>query len=130
MKTVLMRTVNWLLYAGFCALIGTGFLLTFRLPPGSRGGRGMELLGWGRHDWGDVHFWAACVVVVLTIAHLALNWAWVRRVASHGRRWQLLAGAVAGFALIALFLLLPVTRQHSVGIGDPDHSPPPTYLRH
>lgn len=121
MKPTLMRIANWLLYVGFCFLIGTGWLLEFRLVPGSRGGRGLELLGWGRHDWGDLHFWTACAVVALTIAHLALNWAWVRKVANDNRRWRMLAGFGVGLALIAAFIFLPITRREG-GEGE-DHGP-------
>ena len=111
MKPTLMRVINWILYAGFCALTGTGLLLSFRLLPGSRGGRGLELLGWGRHDWGDVHLWIACVVIALTLAHLVLNWAWVKKVANYGHNWRLLAGFGVGVAIIIAFVVLPITRR-------------------
>ncbi|MFA5189666.1 MAG: DUF4405 domain-containing protein [Verrucomicrobiia bacterium] len=114
MKPRLMRTVNWLLYAGFCALTGTGLLLSFRMPPGSRGGRGLEFLGWGRHDWGDVHLWIALAVIALTVAHLVLNWAWVKKVGSDGRHWGLLGRGSIGLALVVVFLVLPVTRQQGL----------------
>jgi len=119
MKPTLMRIANWLLYVGFCLLIGTGWLLEFRLPPGSRG---LELLGWSRHDWGDLHFWTACAVVALAIAHLALNWAWVRKVAHDNRRWRMVVGFGVGLALIAAFILLPITRRGGRGgAGDDTH---------
>ena len=118
MKPTLMRVVNWLLYAGFCALIGTGLLLSFRLLPGSRGGRGLELLGWERHAWGDVHLWIACAVIALTVAHLVLNWAWVKKVANYGRNWRMLVGFGVGLVIIAAFMFLPITRrQGGEGMG-------------
>ncbi len=121
MKTRLMRMVNWLLYAGFCALTGTGLLLSFRMPPGSRGGRGLEFLGLGRHDWGDVHLWIALAVIALTVAHLVLNWAWVKKVGSDGRFWGLLGRGSVGLVLVVVFLLLPVTRQQGSEIEKMDH---------
>lgn len=121
MKPRLMRMVNWLLYAGFCALTGTGLLLSFRMPPGSRGGRGLEFLGLGRHDWGDVHLWIALAVIALTVAHLVLNWAWVKKVGSDGRFWGLLGKGSVGLVLVVVFLVLPVTRQQGGEIDRMDH---------
>jgi hypothetical protein len=55
-------------------LIATGLLARYVLPPGS-GSRRM-LLGLGRHDWGDIHFWIACAGGALLLVHLALHWQW------------------------------------------------------
>ena len=46
-----------LLWLVFCAMAGTGLLLAFRLPPGFRGGAGLAVMGWTRHQWGDLHTW-------------------------------------------------------------------------
>jgi hypothetical protein len=60
------------------------------LPPGAGGHRygfaqrfGIEIepktfLGWGRHDWGSLHFWVAVVFVGMLVVHLALNWTWIK----------------------------------------------------
>ena len=111
MKPTWMRIVNWLLYMGFCALTGTGLLLSFRLVPGSRGGRGLELLGWGRHDWGDVHLWIACAVIGLTVIHLVLNWAWMKKVGSYGCNWRMLTGVGVGLVIVVVFIFPPITRR-------------------
>jgi len=121
MRATFLRTFNWLLYFGFCSMIATGLLLAFRLPPGSRGGRGLAVLGWGRHDWGDLHLWLAYGVIALVIAHLVLNWAWVKRVAAFGRLWPALFALIAGLALIVTFFTLPVTRGQ--GDDEEDHGP-------
>jgi hypothetical protein len=55
----------------------TGLLLRWILMPGSRGGRGLEFLGLGRRDWGDVHFWLSIALLVLVLVHVALHWTWV-----------------------------------------------------
>jgi hypothetical protein len=68
-------------------LAGTGSIMRWVLPPGSGGGRGYgfrggrgpgpggeqvkQLLGLGRHDWGDIHF-------ALVLVHLALHWTWIK----------------------------------------------------
>jgi hypothetical protein len=58
----------------FC-LVTTGLILRYVLPPGT-GGR-FQVLGWGRHDWGDVHFWLAVGIGVFALVHVALHWSWV-----------------------------------------------------
>jgi len=37
----------------------------------------MLLWGWDRHDYGQVHFYLAITVLVLTLVHVWLHWAWV-----------------------------------------------------
>jgi len=74
-------------------LAGTGAIIKWVLPPGSgglgrelHGGHGgehsgehiRELLGMGRHDWGEVHLWLGTIFVVLMLVHLVLHWGWVK----------------------------------------------------
>ena len=61
----------------------TGFIVKFILPPGT-GARHHEpsehtryLLGWGRHDWGDLHFVMAVIFVILMVIHIWLHWEWI-----------------------------------------------------
>jgi hypothetical protein len=86
-------TVNFLVdaiaFLDLLGLIATGAILRFILPPGSggghgrgfRGGRGLddvkELLGLGRHDWGDVHFVLSLLFLLLMLVHLILHWTWI-----------------------------------------------------
>jgi len=72
-------------------LIVTGFLLEYTLPPGS-GRLGTEgfgaapgglqrpiLLLWGlsRHEWGNIHYWAAIALMAALSFHLLLHWKWI-----------------------------------------------------
>lgn len=77
----------------FVALMATGLLIEFVLPPGAGGGRGggRAALGLGRHDWGEVHFWLALGVIALSALHVGLHWAWVC-----GTVRRLLTGRSAG----------------------------------
>lgn len=52
----------------------TGLLISLVLPP--RSGNNMV---WGltRHEWGDVHFWTAMVLLALLVIHLAVHWSWL-----------------------------------------------------
>lgn len=111
MKMLLRRILNLLLYLSFCLLTGTGLLMAFRLVPGRKGGRGLEVLGWSRHDWGDLHSWVSYAFIGLVCIHLWINWAWLTKVAARGHLWRLLLGLAIGAAIIAAFLLLPVTHR-------------------
>ncbi len=111
MKTTIRRILNLLLYLSFCAMLGTGLLMSLRLVPGSRGGRGLEVLGWDRHQWGDLHTWIAYAFAILLAAHLVLAWAWLKKVAAKGHLWRLIIGLAIGLTIILGFLLLPVTRR-------------------
>jgi hypothetical protein len=111
MKLTIRRFLNLLLYLSFCVMIGTGLMMAYRLLPGSRGGKGLEVLGWNRHQWGDLHTWVAYLFVILILVHLALNWTWLVKCAAKGRAWRLAAGLLAGAAIIGVFLLLPLTKR-------------------
>ena len=57
--------------------------MKYILPPGT-GARhhGIDehtrfLLGWGRHDWGDLHFILAVIFVILMVIHIILHWKWI-----------------------------------------------------
>ncbi|MCA9260655.1 MAG: DUF4405 domain-containing protein [Planctomycetales bacterium] len=114
--------------AGMALLASTGFVLVYRLPPGS-GGRDhassapdavakpiATLWGWTRHQWGDLHFWLAMGVLALIAVHLTLHWKWVVSVLQKRGPQQFgRAGLVAGvlgcagvLALIAAPLLWPL----------------------
>ena len=111
MKNNALRVVNLLLYLSGCFMAGTGILLAWRLPPGSRGGHGLSALGMTRHEWGDWHLYAGILVVALSIVHLVLNRAWLEKIAASRKRWRLAGGLLAGLAVIVGLALLPVQRQ-------------------
>lgn len=102
------RGLNLLLYLLLCAMAGTGVLLAFRLPPGSRGGAGWSVWGWTRHDWGDLHGWLGLAFLALVLVHLVLHWAWLRKIAAAKGVWRLWAGLAVGALIVSLGFLLPV----------------------
>lgn len=120
------RAFNGLIWVTFCGLAGTGLLLALRLPPGSRGGRGLSVLGWGRHDWGDLHTWLAYAFLLMVLVHLALHWRWFWKVAAAKRRWPLILGIGGGLVLIAAMALLPVEKRGS-GAEHPHEEKGPRY---
>jgi len=81
------------MFVQILALSATGIILKWVLPPGSGHGLGHghghghelndgtgpeTLLGLGRHDWGDVHFWIAVSLVAILVLHVILHWTWVK----------------------------------------------------
>lgn len=78
--------VDLLALLAMIGLIATGALLTWVVPPGSRGGAGLSFWGLGRHDWGDIHFWVAVALVALMVLHVALHWTWVCVIVTRGAR--------------------------------------------
>lgn len=121
MKNPLGRVLNALLWLTSCALAGTGLLLAFRLPPGSRGGAGLSAMGMTRHEWGDWHTWIGYAFLALTALHLALHWRWLWKIAAQRRAWMIFAGLGAGLALLAWLALQPVSER---GLEGGCHSPP------
>jgi len=115
------RIANLLLWFLFCAMSGTGLLLAYRLPPGSRGGHGLSALGWTRHDWGDLHLWISFAFLAVVVLHMILHWRWFWQIAAKRRSWPLLVGLLAGLALLATLALLPVKRADNEK-GDEQHA--------
>jgi hypothetical protein len=114
--------------AAFAAVVSTGLLLRFQLPPGSGGGHGPPgwarggahaverpsaegpLAVWGltRHDWGTRHFVLALGLLGILALHLVLHASWIacmirgKPTAASARRLAL--GVLAILALLALAL--------------------------
>ncbi len=105
------RVVDFLLWIAICLMLATGFILRYRLPPGSRGGGGLSIWSWSRHDWGDLHMWFAYTACALVALHLLLHWRWLWYTAWPRMKWPVLAGLLAGAALAAAAWLLPVERD-------------------
>ena len=90
MKKALMVASNILAFICLLCMMATASIMRWVLPPGAGGHRygfsqrfGIEIepktfLGWGRHDWGSLHFWVAVVFVGMLVVHLALNWTWIK----------------------------------------------------
>ena len=82
------NTLNfWIDLVSFCtffALIVTGLVIYYVLPPcgnctggGCAEGEAAALSGFGRHDFGAVHFYLALATVALVVVHVCLHWTWV-----------------------------------------------------
>jgi hypothetical protein len=86
-KTKLNYAVDLVTLLLILAMVGTGIVIRYILPPGSGGhGGGERWLLWGldRHDWGGLHFWLAASLASVLLVHMILHWKWVCGVT---RRW-------------------------------------------
>ena len=118
-----MNRLRWNLVVDVTALVSavlmtsTGFILRYVLPPGSgrleSAGHGfgamrrpiMVLWGLTRHEWGDIHYWLALVLMVVMSAHVLLHgrwiWAMLKGQKTEGSGFRLAVGACALMALLA-----------------------------
>lgn len=76
-RNILNFVVDVVTLLTMLAMILTGLLIKFTLPPRRATGPHRTLWGWDRHDWGDFHFWTAVALGALLLVHVALHWKWV-----------------------------------------------------
>ena len=114
-RPALNFVVDAIAFSGFVFMTASGVLLRFLLPPGS--GQRSTIWGFGRHDWGDVHFWMAVALLGALSVHLLLHWKWIvcvlRGQPREGSGVRLALGAVGLLAILALAiapLLSPIER--------------------
>jgi len=113
--------VDAVAFVAFVFLTATGVLVRYVLPPGS--GHFSTLWRWDRHEWGQIHFWAAVVLMGALGFHLFLHWRWVVRVVQgrpregSGIRMGL---AVVGVTALASLAVAPFFGQVEQ-TGEPAH---------
>lgn len=61
--------------AGLLAMVATGYILRFPLPPTTN--RTHTLWGLSRHEWGSIHAWVSMLLLAVLAVHLALHWEWL-----------------------------------------------------
>ena len=111
MKLWLNRALNFMLWLAITVMLATGFIIRYRLPPGSRGGQGLSLWGWTRHDWGDLHIVCAYTLCTLVALHLLLHVQWLWHTAFPRAKWLVMAGLVGGLLLALSVWFLPVVQS-------------------
>ena len=87
MKISKNRVNFWLgtlMFADMLFLSLIALIMKYILPPGCgsrhRGwgeGEPLTFLGLGRHDWGDVHWVLALILLSMLVVHLLLHWKWI-----------------------------------------------------
>lgn len=87
-------------------LASTGLVERYLLPPGT--GHFKVLWNMTRHQWGEIHFWIAMLLLAVLTIHIALHWKWIACVTkgrkpatSRGRIWVALMGVV-GLVMLSL----------------------------
>jgi mono/diheme cytochrome c family protein len=108
-RALLNLTIDSAAAALLTAMVGTGYILWFALPPGTN--RTHVLWGLLRHQWGAVHFWTSMTLLAILALHVALHWRWLvtglsKRVGVAG--WAERSPRLAGLAVLAV-AALPLT---------------------
>lgn len=106
-QTFINRILDAALYYLFCALLGTGLLIEYRLLPP----HGQSFLGGGLEFWGNVHLWLGFAMAVAVFVHLAMKWTWLCKVAAKSHLRLLALGIAGGVLVVAAFLLIPMSRS-------------------
>jgi hypothetical protein len=87
------------------AMIATGYLLQFPLPPGTN--KALSLWGLTRHQWGEIHFWISLGLLTMLAVHLVLHWRWLVNVIRQRMHLEKSgtsqAGWITGVIVIGLF---------------------------
>ncbi|MBM3167424.1 MAG: DUF4405 domain-containing protein [Chloroflexi bacterium] len=56
------------------SLLSLSGLVLWLAPTGRRSGQIELLFGLTKHEWGDVHFWIAIATIIITLAHIIIDW--------------------------------------------------------
>ena len=103
----------------FLAMIVTGYILRFPLPPGTN--KSAALWGLTRHEWGTIHSWISFALLGVIFLHLVLHWQWI--VSVIGKRLHLTSkahpgllrsGIIVASLLGLIFGLFALAAQQSV----------------
>lgn len=105
-RTLLNLLVDLVAAALFLAMIATGYLIRFPLPPGTN--KTLNLWGLTRHQWGEVHFWISLGLLTVLAVHFILHWQWlvtvIRQRLHRAKNDHSHAGWITGLVLVALLV--------------------------
>jgi len=107
-RNTILRINNIVLYLAFSFLIGSGLVMLYRIPPCSRGDDTGTVLGLGRHDWGDLHWYVALGMVAMMLVHLVVNRVWLTKIAAKGGSWKLWGGLALGVLMVGGLFAMPI----------------------
>lgn len=110
--------IDILAFIFFLFLTSTGIIVHYLLPAGSGGTH--TIWGWGRHDWGDIHFYFAVGFLLILALHIFKHWKWIwclvtgKQRVKPGKRIVLgIVGLIAILIIAALPLVSPVKTDSS-----------------
>ena len=72
-----MVAIALIIVWGLTALTG---LLLWLAPSGQRAGKQLLLFDLTKSEWGDIHFWVAVAVLIVTLVHIIIDWKALRGV--------------------------------------------------
>jgi hypothetical protein len=128
-KPKLNFIIDALMFLVMMAMAGLGFLMNYVLIPGRESwikyGRkvNLTLLGWDRHDWGDLHLYLGFTLLGLLVLHIILHWKQIvglfqRFIPPERRTLVLLVFVLFAMLLIYFpFLVTPEVGELGRGLG-------------
>ncbi|MBL1140845.1 MAG: DUF4405 domain-containing protein [Proteobacteria bacterium] len=106
-KSGLIKLIDLMSFIGLAALISTGTLIKFSLPPKSGNA---SIWGLTRHEWGDIHFYISIVFLCIITIHLFLHLKFIKAAlsgkTSRETGYRIVAGFI-GLTVLILFLVSP-----------------------
>jgi hypothetical protein len=116
-KSMVNFLVDSVMFVAVMLLSATGFLIRYVLPPGS--GHFSQLWRMDRHQWGQIHFWIAVVLMGAVALHLLLHWNWVvcmvRGRPGKASRIRVALAVIGVFALTGLMVALFFAQVEQTG---------------
>lgn len=109
-RTLLNLLIDLTAASLFLAMILTGYILRFPLPPGTN--KTAALWSLTRHEWGTIHAWISVILLSAIFVHVVMHWQWI--VGVIGKRLhltskahhRLLPSGLIVFAVLGLALSL------------------------
>jgi len=112
-------------FAAFVLLTSTGVVMSYILPPGS--GRFSILWGMDRHEWGQLHFWIAVVLMAALGLHLLFHWRWIACMVKGRPREG--SGIRVGLSVVGVVALLAFAALPFMGEVKQTGAEPPHKMR-
>jgi len=91
----------------FTLLFITGIILFYILPQGI--GHYHTLLELDRHEWGQIHFWIAVVMISTMCIHLFLHWRWILQTIKSDSTNKYVSRLGIGIILLCSLIIFIVT---------------------
>lgn len=112
-------------YLSFWVLVSTGIIMKYVLLPGRarRANDPTSIMSLGRHEWGDIHFWASIIFVGAIVIHLLLHWNWIAGVFQKILRSNSKKVLIPALGLPVLLAFSPLLGTHGFGEDD-EHGAP------
>ena len=125
-KTNLNFVIDVVAFVAFVLLTSTGVLVHYVLPPGS--GQFSILWGMNRHEWGQLHYWIAIVMMGSLGLHLLLHWRWVAAMVK-GRPHEDGSGVRVALSVVGIIALIALAVMPFLGRVEQTGDEPPHKMR-